>query len=51
MWPCEEGEETVDHLIFKLKKLINQRNKMLQEIKDTGGNWPAKDETLIRNCS
>ena len=48
--PCEEEEQTVDHLIFKGKKLINQRNEMIQQINSTGGNWPAKNETLIKNC-
>ena len=34
MFPCEEEEEeTVDHLIFKCKKLSNQRNEIIQEIK------------------
>ena len=48
MCPCEE-EQTVDHLIFKCKKLINQRNEMIQQIKSTDSNWPAKNETLIKN--
>jgi len=41
--------EHVDHLIFKCKKLSNQRDGMIQQIKSTGGNWPAQDETLIKN--
>ena len=41
--------QTVDHLIFKCKKLSNQRNEMIQQIKSTGGNWLAKNETLIKN--
>ena len=52
MCPCEEEEEeeeTVDHLVFKCKKLSNQRNEMIQQIKSTGGNWPANNETLIKN--
>ena len=49
MCPCEEEEQTVDHLIFKCKKLTNQRNEMIQQIKSTGGNWPAKNETLVKN--
>jgi len=40
MCPCEE-EQTVDHLIFKCKKLSNQRKEMIRQIKNTGGNWPA----------
>jgi len=47
MCPCEE-EQTVDHLIFKCKKLRNQRNE-IRQIKNTGGNWPATNETLINN--
>jgi len=49
MCPCEEEEQTVDHLICKCKKLSNQRNEMIQQIKSTGGSWPEKDETLIKN--
>ena len=47
MCPCEEDEQTVDHLIFKCKKLRNQREEMIK--KNTGGNWPATSETLINN--
>jgi len=49
MCPCEEEEQTVDHFIFKCKKLSNQRNEMIQQIKSTGGNWAAKNEILIKN--
>ena len=49
MCPCEEEEQTVDHLIFKCKKLRNQREEMIRQIKNTGGNWPATNETLIKN--
>ena len=38
MCPCEEEEQTVDHLIFKCKKLSNKRNETIQQIKSTGGN-------------
>ena len=33
MCPCEEEEETVDHLIFKCKKLNKNRNEMIKQIK------------------
>jgi len=49
MCPCEEEEHTVDHLIFKCKKLLNQREEVIRQIKNTGGNWPATNETLINN--
>jgi hypothetical protein len=47
---CEEEEEqTVDHLIFRCKKLRKQRNEMTRQIKNTGGNWPAINESLVNN--
>ena len=49
MCPCEEEDQTVDHSIFKCKKLRNQREEMIRQIKNTGGNWPATSETLINN--
>jgi len=49
MCPCEEEEQTVDHLILKCKKLRNQREEMIRQIKNTGGNWPATNDTLINN--
>jgi hypothetical protein len=51
MCPCEEEEEeeTVDHLIFQCKKLCNQRNEMMKQKKNTGGNWPTTNETLVNN--
>ena len=48
MGPCEGEEKNVDHLIFKCKKLRNQREEMIRQ-KNTGGNWPATSETLINN--
>ena len=49
MCTCEEEEQTVDHLIFKCKKLRNQRKEMIRQIKSNGANWPATNETLINN--
>jgi len=49
MCPCEEEEETSDHLIFQCKKLHNQRNEIIKQIKNTGGNWPTMNETLVSN--
>jgi hypothetical protein len=46
---CEEEEQTVDHLIFRCKKLRKQRNEMIRQIKNTGGNWPTTNETLVSN--
>ena len=49
MCPCEEEEQTTDHLIFQCMKLRNQRNEMLKQIKKTVGNWPTANETLVNN--
>ena len=44
--PCEAEDRTTDHLIFRCKKLRNQRTTMIKEIKNTGGDWPMTNETL-----
>jgi len=49
MCPCEEEDQTREHLIFQFKKLHTQRNEMIKQIKNTGGNWPMTDETLVNN--
>jgi ribonuclease HI len=46
---CEEEEQTVEHLILCCKKLNNQKNEMIRQIKNTGGNWPITNETLVNN--
>jgi hypothetical protein len=46
---CEEEEQTPDHLIFKCKRLNNQRNDMIKQIKTTGGEWPTTNEKLVNN--
>ena len=49
MCPFEEEEQTTDHLLFQFKKLRNQRNEMIKEIKNIGGNWRTTNETLVIN--
>ena len=50
MCPCEEEEEqTTDRLIFQCKKWRNQRNEIIKQIKNTGGNWPTTNETLVND--
>jgi ribonuclease HI len=50
MCPCEEAEDqTTDHLIFRCKKLRNQRTDMIKKIKTAGGNWPMTNETLVND--
>jgi hypothetical protein len=31
------------------KRLNNQRNDMMKQIKNTGGDWPMTNETLVNN--
>jgi len=51
MCPCEEEEQqqTGNHLIFQCKKLRNQRNELIKQIKNTCGDWPTTNETLVNN--
>jgi len=49
MCPFEEEEQISDHLIFQCKKLNNQRNGIINQIKNTGGDWPTTNETLANN--
>ena len=50
MWPCEEEEQTTDHLMFQCKKLRNQRNEIITQIKkNPGGNWLTTNETFVIN--
>jgi hypothetical protein len=45
----EEQQQTKDHLIFHCTKLHNQRNEMINQIKNAGGTWPTTNETLATN--
>jgi hypothetical protein len=49
MCPCEEEEQTSDYLIFQCKRLNNQRNVTIKQIKNTGGDWPMTNEKLVNN--
>jgi hypothetical protein len=46
---CEEEEQTSDHLISQCKRLNNQRNDMIKQIKTTGGDWLTTNEKLVNN--
>jgi hypothetical protein len=50
MCPCnEEQQQTTDHFIFHCTKLRNQKNEMINQIKNAGGTWPTTNETLANN--
>ena len=46
--PCEE-EQTTNHLVFHCKILRKQRKEMMKQIKNTCGNWPTTNETLVND--
>jgi len=35
--------------MFQYKRLNNQRNDVIERIKNTGGDWPTTNETLVNN--
>ena len=50
--PCEQEEEeekTAEHLILQRKRLCNQRNEEIKQIRNACGNWPTKPETPVNN--
>ena len=49
MYTCKEEKQITNHLVFQCKKLRNQRNEMIKQIKHTGSNWPTTNETLVNN--
>ena len=50
MCPCkEEEDQTTDHVIIQCEKLRNQRNEIIKQIKNIGGNWPTTNKTLVNN--
>ena len=46
---AEAEDQTTDNLIFRCKKLSNQRNEIMRKIKTAGGDWPMTSETLVNN--
>jgi hypothetical protein len=49
MCPCNEGQQTSDHIIFECHIFEAQRASMIKKIVDSGGSWPpAKDELTTK---
>jgi hypothetical protein len=49
MCPCNEGQQTSDHIIFDCNLLEAQSGPMVKKIVDSGGSWPpAKDELTTK---
>ena len=47
MCPSNEGEQTVEHLIYVCRILEPQRSYLIQHIKTSGGFWPPTNNELV----
>jgi len=47
MCPCNEGEQSVEHLIYVCRILEPQRSSMIQHIMTRGGIWPPTNNELV----
>jgi len=46
MCPCNEGQQTSDHIIFECNILEAQRSSMIKKIMVSGGSWPPEKDEL-----
>jgi hypothetical protein len=47
MCPCNEGQQTSNHIIFECNILKAQRSSMIKQIMVNGGPWPPPKDELI----
>ena len=47
MCPCNEGEQSVEHLIHACRILEPQRSSLIQHITTRGGIWPPSNNELV----
>ena len=47
MCPCNEGEQTVEHLIYVCSILEQRRSTMIKHITTRGGIWPPTNNELM----
>jgi hypothetical protein len=47
MCPCDEGEQSVEHLIHACRILEPQRSSLIQHITTRGGTWPPTNNKLV----
>jgi hypothetical protein len=47
MCPCNEGEQSPEHLIYECKILEFQRSSLKQHITASGGIWPTTNSDLV----
>jgi hypothetical protein len=47
MCPCNNGEQSPEHLIYECKILEFQRSSLKQHITASGGNWPNTNSDTV----
>jgi hypothetical protein len=47
MCPCNEGEQTPEHLIYKCTLLEAERSSLDKNITAGGGSWPTTKNELV----
>ena len=47
MYPCKEGTQTSEHIIYECKILESQRSSLIQHITARGREWPPTNGELV----
>ena len=47
--PCNEGQQTPEHLIYECKNLEAQRISLIKHTTTRGGDWPLANNELVTN--
>jgi hypothetical protein len=47
MCPCNDGQQTSDHIIFECNIVEAQRSALIKQIMVSGGSWPPEKDELI----
>jgi hypothetical protein len=45
--PCNEGQQTREHLIYECKHLEAQRSSLIKCIMTRGGDWPPANDEMV----
>jgi len=45
--PCNEGQQTSDHIIFECNIVEAQRSTLIKQITVSAGSWPPANDELI----
>jgi hypothetical protein len=45
---CNEGDQTIDHLIWDCQLLMKERNTLSRRIIAKGGRWPLNKSELVQ---